>query len=311
MDFSRISTVIDIDKMQNSTVTIVGGGGAADLAANLVRCGVGRLNIIEFDTVTAANIARQGFHGDEIGRLKAEALAARLLRINEDLQVNCVPRNFLDMTDEEIDAELGDTALFVFATDSFPAQARGNEVALRLNKPAIWIGLYAGAGAGEIVWWARHVDACFRCLLSKRYEAQAQAAEKGKSLDPPSDGCTIFDVSLLDSIAGELAVGLLTRGSNNRFGRLVDQLGDRNFIQVQLDPSWTLNGHNVVREKLGVAEDCRAFFAWNTIILADPDHGQLPCPDCERFRGHTFAPLFHNIPTRIKPRTESPQELPL
>jgi tRNA A37 threonylcarbamoyladenosine dehydratase len=91
MDFSRINTAIDTNKTQASTVTIVGGGGAADLAVNLVRCGVGRLNIVEFDTVTEANIARQGFHADEIGCLKADALAARLRRINEAIQVNSIP----------------------------------------------------------------------------------------------------------------------------------------------------------------------------------------------------------------------------
>ena len=182
------------------------------------------------------NISRQGHYADEIGGLKVEAVAAAIRRVNAAARINCLPLDFLAMTDEQIDAALGTTDLFIFATDRFAAQARGNEVALRLNKPAIWIGLYAGGLAGEIVWWAPHIDALFPLSLPNRYAAHAKAAETGRSLDPPSDGCTIFDVSLLDSIAGMLAIGLLTRGSDNRFGRLIDELGDRNFIQVQLDP---------------------------------------------------------------------------
>lgn len=290
MNLSRISDVIDTTKTEAATVTVVGAGGAADLILALARCGVGTFILIDFDMVTAANIARQGHHVDEIGRLKVEAVAAMIRRINPDARINCLPRNFLEMTDEDVDAHLGETDLFIFATDRFAAQARGNEVATRLNKPAIWIGLYAGGLAGEIVWWAPYIAACFRCLLSKRYAAQAKAAEAGQSLDPPSDGCTIFDVSLLDSIAGMLAIGLLTRGSDNRFGRLIDQLGDRNFLQVQLDPQWNLAGRNIVREQLGVAADCPAFFSWNTIVRADPDRGELPCPDCEKFRGIQFLP---------------------
>ena len=291
MDLSRISSVIDTIKTQAATVTVIGAGGAADLILALARCGVGTFNLIDFDLVTASNIARQGHHIDEIGGLKVEAVAAMIRRINPDAQVTCLPRNFLEMTDEEVDAYLGQTTLFIFATDRFAAQARGNEVALRLHTPAIWIGLYGGGLAGEIVWWAPHIDACFRCLLSKRYAAQAKAAEAGQSLDPASDGCTIFDVSLLDSIAGMLALGLLTQGSDNRFGRLIAGLGDRNFLQVQFDPAWNLNGRNIVREQLGVAADCPAFFAWNTIVRADSDHGNLPCPDCEKLRGHHFAQI--------------------
>ena len=188
------------------------------------------------------------------------------------------------MTDEEIDDKLGGSDLFIFATDRFAAQARGNEVALRLNRPAIWIGLYAAGAAGEIVWWAPHVDACFRCLLSKRYEAHAKAAEAGESLDPPSEGARSSTYRCWTRSPACWPSGCLTRGSDNRFGRLIDQLGDRNFLQVQLDPAWSLNGRNPVREHLGVAADCPAFFSWNTIVRADPQGGQPPCPDCEKFR---------------------------
>src|SRR6202022_3652177 len=58
--------------------------------------------------------------------------------------------------------------------------------------------------------------------------------KEGRSLDPGSDGSDILSLQFLDSIAGQVAVGLLTHGADNRFGRLIDQLGDRNFLQVNL-----------------------------------------------------------------------------
>ena len=291
MDFSRISGVIDVGAVESAEVTVVGAGGSADLIVALARCGIGVFNLIDPDTVTATNIARQGQHADEIGQLKVEAVATAVRRVNPDARVGCLPRDFLEMTDEEIDDKLGHTNLFIFSTDRFAAQARGNEVALRLNRAAIWTGVYVAGGAGEVIWWAPGVvDACYRCLLSKRYEAHAKAAGAGGSLDPASQGTTIFDVSLTDSIAGMLAIGLLTRGADNRFGRLIDQLGNRNFLQVQLDPAWSLNGRNPIREHLGVAADCPAFFSWNTIVRADPQDGQPPCPDCEKYRGRKVEP---------------------
>ena len=301
MNNSRISSVIDVRKMQQSEVTVVGAGASSDLLVALARCATGAFNLIDPDRVTMPNISRQGHYADEIGVLKVEAVAAAIRRVNAAARIKCLPIDFLQMTDEQIDAELGSTDLFIFATDRFAAQARGNEVALRLNTPAIWIGLYPGGLAGEIIWWAQHIDACLRCLVPNRYAAHAKAAEEGRLLDPPSDGCTILDVSLLDSIAGMVALGLLTRGSDNRFGRLIDELGDRNFIQVQLDPTWTLKGRNVVREQLGVADDCPAFFSWNTIVRADPDLGQLPCDDCTAYRGHAFGLALPGGPYRRKP----------
>jgi len=290
MDLSRISGVIDVNRLQAAEVTVIGVGGSADLIAGLARCGVGRFNLIDHDRVALSNIARQGHDADEVGRLKVEAEAARIARINPAATVSCLPRSFLDLPDTDVDHYLGGTDLFVYATDRFEVQARGNAVALRLNRPALWIGLYPGGLAGEVIWWAAHIDACFRCLCGKRYKAHEAAAQEGLSLDPSSDGCTIFDVSLLDSVAGMLAIGLLTRGSDNRFGRLIDQLGDRNFIQVQLDPAWNLNGRSVVRDQLGVRPDCPTFFSWNAIARSDPDHGRPPCPDCQEYRGRKTNP---------------------
>jgi hypothetical protein len=149
-----------------------------------------------------------------------------------------------------------------------------------------------------VVFWDRDVLPCYRCLCAKRYAAHEQAASEGRSLDPSSHGCAIFDITHLDAVAGEIAVGLLTRGANNRLGRLIDQLNGRNFLQLQFDPNWSLNGRNPIRERLGVLADNPAFFAWNATVLSDPDRGELYCPDCEKYRGHSFLTL-HGGCTRV------------
>ncbi len=304
--FSRIKPNIDVARMQSSHVAVVGAGGAAGKVNHLVRCGLRRLTLVDFDTVTASNIGRQAHDAEFIGRPKVEAVAIAARRTNPDVDVRTLICNLLKMTDEEIDSVFGDADLLIFATDNFAAQARGNEIALRLGKPALWVGLYAGGQAGEVIWWKPGLP-CFRCLCENRYAAHARAAAEGRTLDPVSDGCTIFDITLLDSIAGMVAVGLLTQGADNRFGRLIDQLGERNFIQVQLDPLWQLNGRNPVREYLGVAPETDTFFAWNTVARRHPEGGDPPCPDCVRWRNRsTHVP--HSRP--IRATTLIPQRLP-
>jgi molybdopterin/thiamine biosynthesis adenylyltransferase len=289
MDLSRIAGVIDVQKTQAACVAVVGVGGSAGLVCNLVRSGVRRLKLFDFDRISLANVARQQHDATDVGRLKVAALADAVRRINSDAQVELIDADFLTMDATTLARHLVECDLLILATDQFRAQGRGNELALQFNIPALWIGLYAGGLAGELIFWYPAIDACFRCLCSKRFAAHQAAVAQGRSLDPPSDGCTIFDVALLDSVAGMLAVAILTRGSDNRCGRLIEGLGDRNFLQVQLDPLWNVGGVNPVRKYLGIADDNDAFFAWNTIARRDPDGGRLPCPDCEQFRGHRFA----------------------
>lgn len=307
-DYSRIQRTADVMRLLTALVVVIGTGGAADLIVGLRRTGVRRFKLLDKDTVTEANLCRQGFEQADIGRPKVEAVADRLRRLDPEVEVTTLTGDFCEMTDEDIDREFGDADLFIFATDYFPAQARGNEVALRLQKPALWLGMYAGGVGGEIAFWHPGIDACYRCLCEKRYVAHELAKVSGQSLDPASDGCTIFDIGFVDAMAGQLAIGLLTRGSDNRYGKLIDALGDRNFIQTQIDPDWTINGRHVIREKLGVPDACKEFFAWNTLARTDPESGFKVCPDCEQFRGDAAVPLFHGMPIRMRgkrPATQS------
>ncbi len=289
MERSRISSSIDVKRLQQSHVAIVGLGALRDLVCNLGRSGVQRFSLFDFDQIEPLNVARQGHTADEIGLSKVEATAQELRRINPAVEVQTYPVDFTRLTCEKVDSILHDVDLLVLATDRFAAQARGNEIALRLGIPAVWIGLYAGGLGGEIIFWHPDIDACFRCLCDRRYEAHQKATASGTILDPPSDGVTIFDVQLVDSIAGQIAIGLLTRGSDTRYGRLIGELGDRNFIQIKIDPRFEIAGRDVIREKLGIAVDCETYFAWNTIVRSDPDQGRKFCLDCEKYRGRVFT----------------------
>jgi sulfur carrier protein ThiS adenylyltransferase len=53
----------------------------------LVRAGVGRLTLVDFDRVEADNLDRQFFFADQVGRMKTEALAENLRRIEPDVEL--------------------------------------------------------------------------------------------------------------------------------------------------------------------------------------------------------------------------------
>ena len=78
----------NLKKVQSVTVGIAGCGGlGSNCAAHLVRCGVKNLVIADHDTVELSNISRQFYFLDQVGRMKVEALAENLRRINPDISV--------------------------------------------------------------------------------------------------------------------------------------------------------------------------------------------------------------------------------
>lgn len=71
------------DKMKAACVGIAGLGGlGSNIAAALVRSGIGRLVLADFDKVELSNINRQAYFLRDIGRRKTEALAEILREIN-------------------------------------------------------------------------------------------------------------------------------------------------------------------------------------------------------------------------------------
>lgn len=269
MDYSRIEKTVDVEKMQQSNITMV--GGAVGLTYDLVRCGLGSATLVDFDRVGHSNPARQDFHSTDVGQSKVEVVATNLKRINPEIEVECLTRDYCEMPRDEHDMLFGHTDLFIFSTDFFPAQARGNREAVRLGKPAIWIGLYQGGRAGEIVFYVPGVtEACYRCICSSRYQAFSRG---GANIS--SEGGTILDLHIVDGIAGEICVGILTRGAENRMGRLIDKLGNRNLLQTKIDPDYRMAGKDIFCEYLG---NHPANFSFTTIAL--PMKCDAECPDC-------------------------------
>ena len=55
MDSTRINSSIDVDMMQRSHVTTV--GGTVGLSYDLARCGLGAISLVDYDHVSATNPA--------------------------------------------------------------------------------------------------------------------------------------------------------------------------------------------------------------------------------------------------------------
>ncbi|WP_338410750.1 tRNA threonylcarbamoyladenosine dehydratase [uncultured Flavobacterium sp.] len=81
-----------INRLKNANILVVGLGGVGSFAAEfLVRAGIGKMTIVDGDTVDVTNINRQlpALHST-IGQSKVEIVALRLLDINPALKLTKV-----------------------------------------------------------------------------------------------------------------------------------------------------------------------------------------------------------------------------
>jgi len=74
-----------------SRIHIIGCGATGSTVAELlVRLGLTKITLWDFDTVCAHNIANQMFFQDDIGRSKVNALAGQLCLINDELEEDLI-----------------------------------------------------------------------------------------------------------------------------------------------------------------------------------------------------------------------------
>src|SRR5467141_1605366 len=76
-------------KLLSSSVLLLGAGGLGSPAAMYVTAaGVGKVGIVDFDTVDSSNLQRQLLHGiNDVGRPKVESAARTLRNLNPDVEV--------------------------------------------------------------------------------------------------------------------------------------------------------------------------------------------------------------------------------
>src|SRR5262250_1140981 len=82
-------------KLLNSSVLLLGAGGLGSPAAMyLTAAGVGKVGIVDFDTVDASNLQRQLLHGiHDVGRAKVDSAARTLRNPNPDVGVVPIPQH--------------------------------------------------------------------------------------------------------------------------------------------------------------------------------------------------------------------------
>ncbi len=110
-----------LQKFQQAHIAVIGVGGVGSWAAEaLVRSGIGKISLIDFDVIAESNVNRQiQALSENFGKNKIDALAERFLQINPNLQINLID-DFL--SNENITQYLTNTDAVLDACDDFKAK---------------------------------------------------------------------------------------------------------------------------------------------------------------------------------------------
>lgn len=162
------------DRLQHAHVLVVGLGGVGAYAAEMIcRAGVGRMTIVDADTVQPTNLNRQlpALHST-LGQAKAQVMAARLKDINPQLELTVV-QAFLK--DEDIPALL-DAAPYDFVVDAIDTLAPKCYLIAETLRRRIKIISSMGAGAKSDITQVRFADVwdTYHCGLSKAVRKRLQ-----------------------------------------------------------------------------------------------------------------------------------------
>ena len=135
--------------LESATVGIAGAGGlGSNCAAHLVRAGLKRLVIVDFDVVSKSNLNRQFFFRDQLGRKKVDALSENLRRIEPDLDLAL---HDVRLTPENARSIFEGCQIIVEALDSADAKSMLLGALLPMGKPIISASGLAGWGRSRTI----------------------------------------------------------------------------------------------------------------------------------------------------------------
>lgn len=135
------------DRISSTTVAICGLGGlGSNIAVALVRAGIGRLILIDFDRVDVTNLHRQQYKADQVGVFKTEALVENLKEISPYIELEA---HTVRVTEENVAELLKEADIVCEAFDVAESKAMLTNVILETMPRKYLVAASGMAGLGS------------------------------------------------------------------------------------------------------------------------------------------------------------------
>jgi molybdopterin/thiamine biosynthesis adenylyltransferase/rhodanese-related sulfurtransferase len=149
-------------KIRTASVLCIGAGGlGSPIALYLAAAGIGKLGIVDFDSVDLSNLQRQVLHGTaDVGRPKIDSARKAVKRLNPNVEVAA---HEVRLTSDNALDILRPYHVVVDGTDNFPTRYLTNDACVLLKKPNVYGSIFRFEGQASV--FAPHLGGpCYRCL---------------------------------------------------------------------------------------------------------------------------------------------------
>jgi molybdopterin/thiamine biosynthesis adenylyltransferase/rhodanese-related sulfurtransferase len=149
-------------KICSTSVLCIGAGGlGSPIAMYLAAAGIGKLGILDFDSVDFSNLQRQIIHGTkDVGRPKTQSAKETIAEINPNVEV--VIHSTRISSENALDI-IRPYDIVVDGTDNFPTRYLTNDACVLLKKPNVYGSIFRFEGQASV--FAPHLGGpCYRCL---------------------------------------------------------------------------------------------------------------------------------------------------
>lgn len=212
----------------DKTVSIVGLGGAADIALDLLKSGATKFRLFDFDTLEAGNLIRHACGNQYVGMNKAEAVKCLL----EEYSGKTLPETMaipIDVFDSASGFEraVRESDIVIVGTDTDSSRAYSNDLAVEFGTPAVFVSMFENGCGGEI-FVSRPGECCYGCLMFhqerheflEKYQKTARKPDCSSSRDVRSMPGIGIDQRFLSVVASRIALDVLLEGSESRLPRI-------------------------------------------------------------------------------------------
>ncbi|MDR2943926.1 MAG: HesA/MoeB/ThiF family protein [Methanosarcinales archaeon] len=217
------------NKLAAASVFIAGAGGlGSPVATYLAAAGVGRIILLDCDTVEKTNLNRQFLHREaDIGRPKAESGAEKLRLLNPEIQAEAVCGL---LTEENIEKMAGDCQIIVDALDNDKTRRILAAFAVRTKKP--YFHAAVSGFRGQFASFHPEDGPCYFCMFSKTESEESKISE---NQTVPIVGAT---AGVVGSMQANEIIKYITGAGKEHSGKLFIWDGVSNtldFIEIEKD----------------------------------------------------------------------------
>jgi molybdopterin-synthase adenylyltransferase len=268
--FDPLGEAWPLSALTGKTVAIVGAGSIGGAAAEgLAAYAVRHIALVDPDRLHGHNFARHRAKRDQVGRMKANALADMLTERDGDLEVERFPLDVI--VDADVMRPLfARSSCILVASDGIASRRAANHLACRARVPVVLACVLENGRLGEVIRVRPGVTACLLC-------SREQLAERGVINPEPSldlgygEGHRHLPMTAVGGdleIVGRLAARAVVSTLLEDAGFLGERLpGDHGVVGLRPALGWEPEPPFDV--------ECSLTVNWHSLGAPSPD-----CPSC-------------------------------